>query len=277
MKKQTTNQISTQMKTNATTSHSNEFQKTLDVSTSKKVLSLDSSSPKKVLPLDSQNPDSLNLASSSPASSSLKTCYTITDNYRQFNFSKCLRYLTNLGRKKYGSTFTVHAEDRDVLHKLISYAISSEEQCKEHGLDLQKGILLTGSVGCGKTTLMTLLPEFMYPFQKYTVKNTREIAAQYHKEGYEIIHSLGRRKKPICLDDLGVEQNIKHFGNDCNTVGEILLHRYDMHVNYNIITHATTNLNADELEKIYGNRVRSRLREMFNLISFPESCKDKRK
>ena len=117
----------------------------------------------------------------------------------------------------------------------------------------------------------------MYPFQKYPVKSTREIAAQFHKDGYGIIHDLGRRQKPICLDDLGVEQSVKHFGNECNTIGEILLHRYDMHVNYGIITHATTNLNANELEKIYGNRVRSRLRSMFNLVSFPESCKDKRK
>jgi hypothetical protein len=44
-----------------------------------------------------------------------------------------------------------------------------------------------------------------------------------------------------------------------------------------IITHATTNLNADELEDIYGIRVRSRLRSMFNLVSFPMSVPDKRK
>jgi hypothetical protein len=235
-------------------------------------LSLDS------CPLDSLSLDSKNLDSSSPDSKkSLKNCYTITDDYRVFNFGKCLRYLTFLGQKKYGPAFTIHSADREILYKLISYATSSEEQCKQYGLDLQKGILLTGSVGCGKTTLMTLLPEFMFPFQKYEVQNAREIAAQYQIKGYEIIHSLGRKKRSICLDDLGVEQNIKHFGNDCNTIGEILLHRYDMHVNYGILTHATTNLNADELEKIYGNRVRSRLREMFNLISFPLSASDKRK
>ena len=37
-----------------------------------------------------------------------------------------------------------------------------------------------------------------------------------------------------------------------------------------------TNLNAEELEARYGGRVRSRLREMFNLIGFDESSKDKR-
>lgn len=207
----------------------------------------------------------------------LEKCYTIENNMRIFNFGICVRYLNHLGRKKYGSDFSLNEDDREIIHKLISYGISSEEQCEHHGLDLQKGILLSGPVGCGKTSLMTLLPAFMFPFQKYGVKNTREIASEFHKDGYHVIHNYGRKQKPICLDDLGVEHNIKHFGNECNTIGEILLHRYDMHVNYGIITHATTNLNADELEKIYGNRVRSRLRSMFNLISFPETCKDKRK
>lgn len=76
--------------------------------------------------------------------------------------------------------------------------------------------------------------------------------------------------------DLGIEQNMKHFGNESNVMAEILLSRYDLLRSAGIITHTTTNLNANELEKLYGNRVRSRLREMFNLITFPENAKDLR-
>lgn len=36
-------------------------------------------------------------------------------------------------------------------------------------------------------------------------------------------------------------------------------------------THITTSLNAHELEKRYENSVRSRIRAMFNLISFDEN------
>lgn len=207
----------------------------------------------------------------------LEKCYTIVNNYRNFNFTKCLEYLSHLGKKKYGDKFMIQKKDLPILHKLISYAVRAENCCESHGIDLDKGILLTGPVGCGKTSLISLLSEFMFPHQKYPVKNTREIATEFHKDGYEIIHRYGRREKALCIDDLGVEHNIKHFGNECNTIGEILLQRYDMHVNYGIITHATTNLNADELEKLYGNRVRSRLRSMFNLVSFPEGALDKRK
>jgi hypothetical protein len=44
-----------------------------------------------------------------------------------------------------------------------------------------------------------------------------------------------------------------------------------------IATHGTTNLNADEIEERYGNRVRLRMRELFNLIAFDKNCRDKRK
>jgi len=39
----------------------------------------------------------------------------------------------------------------------------------------------------------------------------------------------------------------------------------------------TTNLNAKEIEKRYGKRVRSRMKAMFNQISFNENSVDKRK
>jgi hypothetical protein len=43
------------------------------------------------------------------------------------------------------------------------------------------------------------------------------------------------------------------------------------------ILDATTNLNAAELEGRYGNRVRSRMRELFNLLAFDKGSLDKRK
>jgi len=59
-------------------------------------------------------------------------------------------------------------------------------------------------------------------------------------------------------------------------MAEILLSRDDNFIQSGIPTHATTNLNSEELEKLYGNRIRSRLREIFNLISFSQSVKYKR-
>ena len=59
-------------------------------------------------------------------------------------------------------------------------------------------------------------------------------------------------------------------------MAEILLSRYDLFTTHNMLTHLTTNLSATEIEEYYGNRVRSRMREMFNLIVFANGIKDKR-
>ncbi|GAL63712.1 hypothetical protein JCM19300_2748 [Algibacter lectus] len=60
-------------------------------------------------------------------------------------------------------------------------------------------------------------------------------------------------------------------------MGEIILSRHELLLNHAIKTHATTNLNAQELEDLYGNRVRSRMRQLFNLIAFDKNANDKRK
>lgn len=86
-------------------------------------------------------------------------------------------------------------------------------------------------MGSGKTSLMNLLPNFMYTIQRYQVKNTREIAVEFHNDRFETIQKYGLRPKPICLVDLGVEQIIKHLGNENNTICETLLYRKDLFVN----------------------------------------------
>jgi hypothetical protein len=75
---------------------------------------------------------------------------------------------------------------------------------------------------------------------------------------------------------LGVEPTGCHYTKECNVMGEILLSRYDIFKAKNWKTHITTNLNAEELEARYGSRVRSRLREMMNVIAYDSNSIDKR-
>ena len=60
-------------------------------------------------------------------------------------------------------------------------------------------------------------------------------------------------------------------------MGEILISRYEVFRQRDVLTHITTNLNAEELQEKYGERIRSRMREMFNLVAFKENSVDKRK
>ncbi len=203
--------------------------------------------------------------------------FEIIDGFRQYNFKKSWHYLQEIGQQKFGTKFHLNPQDQKIIYLLLIYFIRDQETCAEYGIDLEKGILLNGPVGCGKTSLMILMRLFAYPEHRYTIKSTRDIASEFNQEGYPIIQKYGKSSNKIyCFDDLGVENNMKYYGNECNTVAEILLQRYDLQIMEGTVTHATTNLNAQELEELYGNRVRSRLRSMFNLVTFPRGVVDKR-
>lgn len=106
---------------------------------------------------------------------------------------------------------------------------------------------------------------------------------RFIQDGYEVIHRYSRGKpyepstQNYCFDDLGVENNLKYYGNECNIMAEIILSRYDLYITRQLQTHITTNLSASEIEALYGNRVRSRMRELFNLIAFSNDAQDKRR
>ncbi|WP_111309618.1 ATPase [Confluentibacter sediminis] len=199
----------------------------------------------------------------------------IQGNQILYDFSKILIYLDAKGKLLFGHTFKLFDEDRDILFKLCNYFIKDEANCKKLNMDLNKGILLTGPVGCGKTSLMKLL-RHMVPHQKpYKIIPSRNIVFGFNHIGYKTIEDYGNGQY-FCFDDLGVEPIGRHYGQDCNVMGEVLLSRYDLFLQHKIITHATTNLNARELEDRYGKRVRSRMRELFNLVAFDNGSVDKR-
>ncbi|WP_339917148.1 ATPase [Yeosuana marina] len=192
-----------------------------------------------------------------------------------YDFNEILTYLNAKGKLLFGNSFKLVIDDRDILFKLCNYFIKDEANCKKLDIDIHKGILLTGPVGCGKTSLMKLLRHIV-PHQKpYKMIPTRNIVFGFNHVGYKTIEDYGSTNY-FCFDDLGVEPIGRHYGKDCNVMGEILLSRYELFLENQVKTHATTNLNAQELEGRYGNRVRSRMRELFNLIAFDKKSMDKR-
>ena len=192
-----------------------------------------------------------------------------------YDFKKILIYLDAKGKLLFGRNFKIYEEDEVVLYKLCIYFIRDFEACAKLNIDPNKGILLSGPVGCGKTSLMKLLRHIVPHQKSYEVIPARNITFAFNNIGYKTIEEYGNSSF-YCFDDLGVETTGRHFGKDCNVMGEILLSRYDLFLQRKIITHATTNLNAQELEERYGNRVRSRMRQLFNLIAFDKESVDKR-
>lgn len=201
-------------------------------------------------------------------------------------FDGCLVMLERAGRHHFGPNFTINPADYRVLFLLLVYFYHDRQSAEEYGIDLEKGILLCGPVGCGKTTVMFLMRMFLVEVEQYTMVSTRDVGLEYQREGYAVIEKFSSRSfffrqedirpKTYCFDDLGLESHHTFFGNDSKVMAEILLGRYPLAVHQRMKTHATTNLSAEELEAIYGNRVRSRMRELFNLIAFDPDTPDKR-
>ncbi|MEM1337099.1 MAG: ATPase [Bacteroidota bacterium] len=192
-----------------------------------------------------------------------------------YDFPKILIYLNAKGKLLFGKRFKIYEEDWDILLKLCHYFIRDFGNCKKHGIDPEKGLLLSGPVGCGKTSLMKLLRHIVPHQRPYQIMPTRNIVFAFNHIGHRTIEDYGHGQF-FCFDDLGAEPMGRHFGKDCNVLGEILLSRHELFLERGIKTHATTNLNAQELEELYGNRVRSRMRELFNPVAFGANTPDKR-
>jgi hypothetical protein len=213
---------------------------------------------------------------------SVRETFVVHKGFKEYNFQKCLEYLQNHGKTTYGNSFKISEMDHPTIYKLLIYMIKDEKAAMNQNIDLSKGILVSGSIGCGKTSLMNLVRPFAYHSFEYKIKTCREVSFEFAKNGFEAINCYTLKQASqskltgYCFDDLGAEQQIKHFGNDCNVMAEVLISRYEQFVENKSVTHITTNLSASEIENAYGNRLRSRMRQMFNLITFDKNTKDKR-
>lgn len=193
-----------------------------------------------------------------------------------------------------GAPFILDTQNQFLFEMLCYYFTGNElfeknapmdEKGNQRPWSLKKGLLLCGGVGTGKTTLMRA---FMYNKRRcYTLISSRDIASRYAALGaseiekYSGVLSISsslptfyQSEIGICIDDLGTEETKKNYGNQSNVIADIILNRYDNSQIPWHYTHITTNLNANEIEQFYGTRVRSRLREMFNLI--PMTGEDRR-
>lgn len=147
-----------------------------------------------------------------------------------------------------------------------------------------KGILLQGGLGLGKTTLLELFAE--NPRRGYHVLATTDINQEYKKHGPKAVEAL-EKPQAFAFDDLGQESTtVQWMGNYDTVLEEILNERYRLQKRYPTkgpLCHASTNLPVKPqpewegpetswphtLLAQYGNRVVDRFREMFNQVVMP--------
>ncbi|SHI28807.1 hypothetical protein SAMN05443429_1012 [Cruoricaptor ignavus] len=201
-----------------------------------------------------------------------------------YDYKKAGKFLREIAMELTHREFLIPQHERAMVFAALVYFLRDEKAAEAIGLDLNKGLMLSGPIGCGKTTLFRIMQKFPKNQASFGIVSTRKVVSEFMQQGYEILenYSFGQQynynRKPIvwCFDDLGAEASSKYFGNNCNVMAEILLSRYDLFIEKGIPTHLTTNLTAAEIEQVYGNRIRSRMREMFNLIGYSAKSTDKR-
>lgn len=202
---------------------------------------------------------------------------------RRWGPEELLTYVT-WKADQHGEPLVIDDQNHSVV-KALCYYFADDPRFEEFTLQkfgeklyLQKGIMLCGGVGVGKTFLMNIFRANQR--RSFQVISCRDIADIFAKEGHEILHYYSEPAKVpthastfyqnaigMCFDDLGTEGTKRHYGDQVNVMADVLLNRYDKAVTPFHYTHVTTNLNVDEIEQYYGTRVRSRMREMFNMIT----------
>jgi hypothetical protein len=191
------------------------------------------------------------------------------------------------GQIMYGKHFRLYKEDKDVILQMYAYFTGDVDLCRHYKLDLRKGLFLSGKTGVGKTVHMKLVRQFMSFKERFKMKSCQQLALEYMDQGSQILTQYGRNyvdhvdnntiNQTYCFDDMGTEDEVKHYGTQTNVLGQIILMRYELFQGRQVLTHFTSNLTAPQIEKHYGERVRSRLREMCNWIEYKSTSLDKRK
>lgn len=167
----------------------------------------------------------------------------------------------------------IYDEFNSTLYLEMIKWIHADESCS---YELDKGIILAGSTGPGKTKTfetMRLYSQIDNVFYlrsgkqiklEFKIFNSRQIVSDYVNNGFDGIEKYSFYPN-ICIDDLGTEsREAKYFGTNLNCIEEIIERRYLK----GLITHISTNFPLDKMSELYSDRVYSRLKEMCNYIVF---------
>lgn len=176
--------------------------------------------------------------------------------------------------------YEIDEENYDVLTRIFINACDyeSNEEVRPEYLDIyQKGILLFGSVGSGKSDAMKIAQVYrgMNPkCKKLKSIHTKDIVSDYAIIGEKSFDFY--KKDDYVFDEIGaVNETSKNYGNSSNVISEIIMFRYDLWKNSGVRSYFTTNLTITELSQKYGDRIFSRLAEMCNFYQL-SSREDRR-
>lgn len=164
--------------------------------------------------------------------------------------------------KSFGKELIVDGSNKHLITTLCFYLSGDKRFEEDLKYSFSKGLLIRGSAGLGKTHLVKCLEN--NGLNPINILSMLEITHEVSMYGEYDIKMNGR--KVLYLDDVGTEESVvKHYGTNISFFKEFIERQY-LHTQSGKNIIISTNNSAAEFEERYGFRVRSRLREMFNIV-----------